>query len=664
MTVATARSGIDLSHIDAAVRPQDDLFGHVNGRWLSGYTIPPDRATDGAFRVLYDRAEEQVRELIIGAASVAVADATDEQRIGELYASFLDEESVERRGLAPLLEELTQIDSAQDRDSLARVVGRLQRTGVGGGVGLYIDTDSKDSSRYLVHLSQSGLGLPDESYYRDEQHGAILGAYPAHISAMFALVYGGTAEQYADRAGRIVALETSLAAAHWDVVRRRDADLTYNLRTFADLAAASPGFDWAGWIDGLGIAAGAIGELIVRQPDYLSAFAGVWSGAAVADWQDWARWRLIHARAAVLTRALVDEDFSFYGRTLSGTEQIRERWKRAVSLVEAVMGDAVGRLYVQHHFPPQAKARMDTLVANLREAYRISISDLEWMTPATRQRALAKLDKFTAKIGYPERWRDYSTLVVARDDLYGNVIRGAKVGFDRETAKLGGPVDRDEWFMTPQTVNAYYNPGMNEIVFPAAILQPPFFDADADDAANYGGIGAVIGHEIGHGFDDQGSKYDGDGHLVDWWTDEDRREFTARTTKLIEQYDTYVPRDLAQGADAPHVQGAFTVGENIGDLGGLSIALLAYRLSLGDTQAPVIDGLTGVQRVLFGWSQVWRTKSRAAESIRRLAVDPHSPPEFRCNGVVRNIDAFYEAFDVGEDDALYLDPQQRVRIWS
>lgn len=664
MTVETARSGIDLSHIDAAVRPQDDLFGHVNGRWLRDYAIPADRATDGAFRVLYDRAEEQVRELITGAASGSVADATDEQRIGELYASFLDEESVERRGLAPLLEELAQIDSAQDRDSLARVLGRLQRTGVGGGVGLYIDTDSKDSSRYLVHLSQSGLGLPDESYYRDEQHAAILGAYPAHISAMFALVYGGTAEQYTDRAGRIVALETALAAAHWDVVRRRDADLTYNLRAFADLPAAAPGFEWTGWTDGLGINADAIGELIVRQPDYLTAFARAWSGEAVADWQDWARWRLIHTRAAVLTRALVDEDFSFYGRTLSGTEQIRERWKRAVSLVEALMGDAVGRLYVQHHFPPQAKTRMDTLVANLREAYRISITDLEWMTPATRQRALAKLDKFTAKIGYPERWRDYSTLVIAQDDLYGNVIRGAEVGFDREAAKLGGPVDRDEWFMTPQTVNAYYNPGMNEIVFPAAILQPPFFDADADDAANYGGIGAVIGHEIGHGFDDQGSKYDGDGHLVDWWTDEDRREFTARTTKLIEQYDTYVPRDLAQGADAPHVQGAFTVGENIGDLGGLSIALLAYRLSLGDAQAPVIDGLTGVQRVLFGWSQVWRTKSRTAESIRRLAVDPHSPPEFRCNGVVRNIDAFYDAFDVGEDDALYLDPQQRVRIWS
>ena len=366
----------------------------------------------------------------------------------------------------------------------------------------------------------------------------------------------------------------------------------------------------------------------------------------------------------MLTDDLVTEDFAFYGRTLSGTEQIRERWKRAVSLVEGLMGDAVGRLYVQHHFPPQAKARMDTLVANLREAYRVSISDLAWMTPETRQRALAKLDKFTAKIGYPKNWRDYSELHIERDDLYGNVIRGHHVEFDREVAKLGGPVDRDEWFMTPQTVNAYYNPGMNEIVFPAAILQPPFFDADADDAANYGGIGAVIGHEIGHGFDDQGSKYDGDGNLVDWWTDADRAEFNARTTKLIEQYDAYIPRDLDARDEAPHVQGAFTVGENIGDLGGLSIALLAYQLSLGEREAPVIDGLTGVQRVLFGWSQVWRTKSRVAEAVRRLAVDPHSPPEFRCNGVVRNIDAFYDAFDVSEDDALYLDPQQRVRIWS
>jgi putative endopeptidase len=515
-----------------------------------------------------------------------------------------------------------------------------------------------------VHLNQSGLGLPDESYYRDEQHAAILGAYPSHIAAMFALVFGGSPDEYADRAGRIVALETTLAAAHWDVVRRRDADLTYNLRSFAELPTEAPGFDWGGWITAVGTSPECVAEIIVRQPDYLTSFAAYWNSGSFADWQDWARWRLIHARASVLPATVVGEDFAFYGRTLSGTEQIRERWKRGVSLVESLMGDAVGRLYVQRHFPPEAKARMDVLVANLREAYRVSIDDLEWMTPATRQRALAKLDRFTAKIGYPATWRDYSALVLHRDDLYGNVIRGTQVETERELGKLGGPVDRDEWFMTPQTVNAYYNPGMNEIVFPAAILQPPFFDAEADDAANYGGIGAVIGHEIGHGFDDQGSKYDGDGHLVDWWTDEDRGEFTTRTTRLIEQYDAFIPRDLTERPDPPHVQGAFTVGENIGDLGGLSIALLAYRLSLGGRPAPVLDSLTGEQRVLFGWAQVWRTKSRPAEAVRRLATDPHSPPEFRCNGVVRNIDAFYEAFGVTDDDALFLEPQQRVRIWS
>ena len=663
MTVETLRSGIDLSHVETSVRPQDDLFGHVNGRWLAEYQMPGDRATDGAFRTLYDRAEEQVRELIMQAAAAAAPPGTDEQRIGDLYASFLDADAVEHRGVQPLLTELAAIAAAADPTALAAVIGVLQRTGVGGGVGLYIDTDSKNSSRYLAHVSQSGLGLPDESYYRDEQHASILGAYPGHIAAMFALVFGGTADEYAERAGRIVALETKIAAAHWDVVKRRDADLTYNLRRFADLAAEAPGFDWAGWIAALGTDPETVAELVVRQPDYLTAFAALWSGADLADWKDWARWRLIHARAALLTEALVEEDFNFYGRTLSGTEQIRERWKRAVSLVEGLMGDAVGRLYVERHFPPEAKARMDVLVANLREAYRVSIDDLDWMTPDTRQRALAKLDKFTAKIGYPAKWRDYSALVIDRDDLYGNVIRGTEVAFDREMAKLGGPVDRDEWFMTPQTVNAYYNPGMNEIVFPAAILQPPFFDAEADDAANYGGIGAVIGHEIGHGFDDQGAKYDGDGNLVDWWTDQDRTEFGSRTKKLIEQYDAYVPRDL-QGRGDAHVNGAFTVGENIGDLGGLSIALLAYRLSLGGKEAPVIDGLTGVQRVLFGWAQVWRTKSREAEAVRRLATDPHSPPEFRCNGVIRNIDAFYDAFDVSADDALYLEPQQRVRIWN
>ena len=671
MTVEAIRSGIDLSHVDSDARPQDDLFGHVNGRWLAEYEMPGDRATDGAFRSLYDRAEEHVRDLITGAASAATSDGeaatpangTDQQRIGDLYASFMDERAVAERGVQPLLDELATIDAVDTPEALATVLGALQRTGVGGGTGIYVDTDSKDSTRYLVHMSQSGLGLPDESYYRDEQHAEILAAYPRHIATMFDLVYGEEPQpnEWQATAERIVALETKLASAHWDVVKRRDADLTYNLRQFTDLAAEAPGFDWARWVAALGVTPDKVAEVVVRQPDYLTAFAAAWSGGDIEDWKAWLRWRLINARSFMLTDELVAADFEFYGRRLSGTEELRERWKRGVSVVEGLMGDAVGRLYVERHFPPLAKARMDELVANLREAYRVSINSLAWMTPQTREKALAKLDKFTPKIGYPAKWRDYSTLVIDRDDLYGNYLRGYAFEYDRDLAKLGGPVDRDEWFMTPQTVNAYYNPGMNEIVFPAAILQPPFFDADADDAANYGGIGAVIGHEIGHGFDDQGSKYDGDGNLVDWWTDDDRAEFGTRTKALIEQYDEFVPRALSNGH---HVNGAFTVGENIGDLGGLSIALLAYQLSLGGKPSPVIDGLTGEQRVFFGWAQVWRTKSRDAEAIRRLAIDPHSPPEFRCNGVVRNLDAFYEAFDVDTSDELYLDPERRVRIWS
>jgi len=662
VTNTAIRSGIDLSFVDESIRPQDDLFGHVNGRWLAEYEIPADRATDGAFRQLYDRAEEQVRDLIVEASQQGSATAdTDAQRIGDLYASFLDEDTVQRRGVRPLLDEMAVIDDAADADALAAALGALQRTGAGGGVAMYVDTDAKNSARYLVHFTQSGLGLPDESYYREEQHAEVLDAYPAHIARMFALVFGGDPASHTQTAERIVALETKLAEAHWDVVKRRDADLTYNLRTFAQLRDESVGFDWVAWSAALGTGADALAEVVVRQPDYVRAFAELWRNEDLEVWKSWARWRLIRARASWLTDDLVAADFDFYGRRLTGTEQIRDRWKRAVSLVESLMGDAVGKLYVQRYFPPDAKARIDELVSNLRAAYRMSINDLEWMTPRTRERALAKLDKFTAKVGYPAQWRDYSTLVIDRNDLYGNYQRGYAVNHDRELAKLGGPVDKDEWFMTPQTVNAYYNPGMNEIVFPAAILQPPFFDAEADDAANYGGIGAVIGHEIGHGFDDQGAKYDGDGNLVDWWTDADRTEFSSRTRALIEQYDTYTPRGLAGGH---HVNGAFTVGENIGDLGGLSIALLAYQLSLNGCPAPVIDGLTGVQRVFYGWAQVWRTKSRDAEAIRRLAVDPHSPPEFRCNGVLRNMDAFYDAFDGADAGALFLEPDSRVKIWN
>jgi len=655
LEATSPRSGIDLSYLDPDARPQDDLFGHVNGRWLADYDIPADRATDGAFRLLADRAEEQVRDIITNAAG---APNTDAQRIGDLYASFMDTERVAAVGLAPLRAELALIADAATPEALAAVLGGLQRTGVGGGAGAYVDTDSKDSTRYLLHFTQSGLGLPDESYYREPAHAAVLAAYPQHIARMLSLVYGG---DQTETAARIVALETKLAAAHWDVVKRRDADLSYNLRRFADLADEAPGFDWDGWLAAVGASADVVTEVVVRQPDFLVAFAALWASEPLEDWKAWLSWRVISGRAPILTDDLVAENFDFYGRTLSGTEAIRDRWKRGVGLVESLMGDAVGKLYVDRHFPPSHKARMDELVANLREAYRVSITNLEWMTPETRQRALAKLDKFTPKIGYPARWRDYSNLVIDAGDLYGNYLRGQAVEHDRELAKLGSEVDRDEWFMTPQTVNAYYNPGMNEIVFPAAILQPPFFDAEADDAANYGGIGAVIGHEIGHGFDDQGAKYDGDGNLVDWWTDADRAEFGLRTKALIEQYEAFTPRALDAGH---HVNGAFTVGENIGDLGGLSIALLAYELSLGGKEAPVIDGLTGVQRVYFGWAQVWRTKSRDAEAIRRLAVDPHSPPEFRCNGVIRNIDSFYEAFDVTTTDELYLDPAERVRIWN
>jgi putative endopeptidase len=661
VTVEAIRSGIDLSYVDAGARPQDDLFGHVNGRWLADYAIPADRATDGAFRSLADRAEEQVRDLITEAAASKGAEGTDPQRIGDLYASFMDTESIASLGVRPLLDELAGVDAALTPTELAAELGELQRTGIGGGTGLYVDTDSKNSTRYLLHLTQSGLGLPDESYYRDPQHAAILAEYPKHIARMFALVYGEHEGDWDATAAQIVALETKIAAAHWDVVKRRDADLTYNLRTFDQLRSEATGFDWAVWLHALGVAGQQANEVVVGQPDALIAFAALWDSEDIEDWRRWLRWRVISGRASLLSDDLVDENFAFYGRTMSGTEQLRDRWKRGVALVEGLMGDAVGRLYVERHFPPDAKARMDDLVANLREAYRVSITDLAWMTPETRQRALEKLDKFTPKIGYPAKWRDYSALVIARDDLYGNYQRGYALEYDRDLAKLGGPVDRDEWFMTPQTVNAYYNPGMNEIVFPAAILQPPFFDAEADDAANYGGIGAVIGHEIGHGFDDQGAKYDGDGNLVDWWTDNDRAEFGLRTKALIDQYEVFTPRSLD---GSHHVNGAFTVGENIGDLGGLSIALLAYQLSLQGAQAPVIDGLTGVQRVFYGWAQVWRTKSRDAEAIRRLAIDPHSPPEFRCNGVIRNIDDFYDAFEVTKDDELYLDPPRRVRIWN
>lgn len=665
-STSARRSGIDVAAFDPAVRPQDDLFRYVNGRWLDTHEIPADRAADGATRELHDRAEEQVRTIIAELAEQAGTDddgvaRTPAAQVGALFASFMDTERIEALGLAPVADELAAVAAADTRDALLELLGSLQRTGGAGAVGFWVDNDAKDPERYVVYLFQGGLGLPDEAYYREEAYAEVRAAYRPHVARMLRL--SGLAEdEAAEQADLVVDLETRLAAHHWDVVRDRDADLTYNPMTLADLVERAPGFDWRAWAAALGAPEGALTHLVVREPNFAVGLAELWQERPVEQWRAWLRYHLVSARAPFLNDELVQANFDFYGRTLSGTQELRERWKRGISLVEGALGEAVGQEYVARHFPPDHKEHMLRLVGNLIEAYRESIQGLDWMGEETRTKALAKLDAFRPKIGYPDRWKSYEGLEIRADDLVGNVRRSHAYELDRELAKIGKPVDRDEWFMTPQTVNAYYNPGMNEIVFPAGILQPPFFDPDADDAVNYGGIGAVIGHEIGHGFDDQGSKYDGAGRLEDWWTEADRAEFDARTTALVEQYDAYSPVQLA---GSHRVNGALTIGENIGDLGGLSIALKAYRIALGRplAEAPVIDGLTGVQRVLIGWAQAWRGKVRDEELIRRMATDPHSPNEFRCNGVVRNLPEFHEAFDVQPGDALYLDPQQRVRIW-
>ncbi len=652
MTTPT-RSGLELRWVDPAVRPQDDLFAFVNGTWLRQHEIPADRAQDGAFRALYDRAERDVRAIVEEAAS---ADGDDARRIADLYASFMDVDRAEALGVEPLRPLLDEVAAAPDRAALAAVLGARQRQGRVALFGVFVSTDAKDSSRCLVQLNQSGLGLPDRAYYRDDAYAEIRTAYVAHLARLAELV--GLPEPAAV-ADTVMELETVLAAVQWDRVTNRDAEKTYTLMTLPALRENAPEFDWEPWLAALRAPEGAFDEVVVRQPTFVIAAARLWAQRPLDQWKAWLAIRTASACAEYLNDAAVSEDFAFYGRTLSGTPELRERWKRGVSLVEDALGEAVGRRYVERHFPAAAKERMATLVANLVEAYRQSISTLDWMGPATRERALAKLARLTPKIGYPERWKDYSTLLVRPDDLLGNALRAGEWSFAFQLAKIGKPVDRTEWLMTPQTVNAYYNPRMNEIVFPAAILQPPFFDSEADDAANYGGIGAVIGHEIGHGFDDQGSRYDGEGNLTDWWEPEDRAEFDRRAKALIAQYDALSPAGLPDH----HVNGALTVGENIGDLGGLTIALKAYRIATEGSEPPEIDGFTGLQRVLMGWAQVWRVATRPEEAVRRLAIDPHAPPDQRCNAVVTNLDAFHEAFDVREDDGLFTPCKQRVRIW-
>jgi putative endopeptidase len=660
MTTSTrpTRTGLDLQWVDAAIRPQDDLFGHVNGEWLRTHEIPDDRSQDGAFHALRDRAEADVREIVEESAAATHEPGSVAQKIGDLYTSFMDVDRIEAAGVEPLRPLLDETAAARDRATLAGVLGRRQREGRSSLFGAFVSTDARDSTRYLVHLSQSGLGLPDESYYREDAHAETRTAYVAHLARLAELV--GLPDP-AGLADTVMELETALAAVSWDRVSNRDAEKTYTLMTLAQLREHAPEFDWDPWLEALGAGGNpaAFDEVVVRQPSFVAAAARLWAERPLEQWQAWLAIRTASSCADHLTAEIVEQDFAFYGRTLSGTPQLRERWKRGVGIVEGALGEAVGQLYVERHFPASSKERMVTLVANLVEAYRQSISDLDWMGPDTRERALAKLAKFTPKIGYPDVWKDYSTLEVRPDDLLGNVLRAGAWSTDFDLAKIGKPVDHDEWFMSPQTVNAYYHPRMNEIVFPAAILQPPFFDAEADDAANYGGIGAVIGHEIGHGFDDQGSKYDGDGNMTDWWEPTDRTEFDRRSQALIDQYNALSPAGLPDHK----VNGALTVGENIGDLGGVTIALKAYRIALGADEPPVLDGLTGLQRVLFGWAQVWRMVTRDAEAVRRLAVDPHSPPDLRCNAVVTNLDAFHEAFQVQESDALYTPPDKRVHIW-
>ena len=649
------RSGLALDELSAEIRPQDDLFRHVNGAWLDRTEIPEDKARWGSFHLIAEQAEKDVHA-IVEESQNAAADS-EARKIGDLYTSFMNTERITALGGSPLVDQLARVDAIESIPALLHTLGEFERDGIGGLLGLFVEPDPGNPRRYIPFLTQGGLSLPDESYYRLENFEETRTQYRGHIHRMLELA--GVADAAAS-ADRVFGLETELATHHWDNVRTRDAVATYNLMTWADVEALAA-IDLTPWLKGTAPEReDAFAEVNVNQPSFLEGLGAILTAERLDDWKAWLRFRVVHGAAAFLSDPFVEENFAFYGTQLTGVPVNRERWKRGVSLSQAALGEAIGRVYVERHFPPAAKVAMDELVANLLAAYRGSIQTLEWMTPETRERALAKLDAFTPKIGYPVKWRDYSALEIDPLDLIGNVRRAHVHEHDRQIGRIGEEVDRDEWYMTPQTVNAYYNPLMNEIVFPAAILQYPFFDADRDAAANYGGIGAVIGHEIGHGFDDQGSRFDGDGSLRDWWTDADRTAFEERTAVLIEQFDDLTPRGLAEGNT---VNGALTIGENIGDLGGLGIAIKAYQLSLDAAEPAEIDGYTGIQRLLLSWAQIWQQKGRDAETIRLLTIDPHAPNEFRCNQIVRNIDAFYDAFQVTISDELWLDADKRVTIW-
>lgn len=643
-----------------------DLYQFVNGPWLTSHVIPDDRGVDGTFHALRDAAEADVHEIV----------KADDGRAGALYASFMDTEGVNGAGMAPLDADLDRLAVA-DIEELVAVLGALEREGVGAPVTFWVEKDS-GSEDALAYIVQSGLGLPDEAYYRDEAHAETLAAYVKHVEEMLGFVdparlFGLPVDVAAER---IVGLEKEIAAGHWDVVSTRDAVKTYNPAEFSELPELVQ----------VALRGGGLPEhrVVNMMPSYLEHLAGLLTGERIADWQLWATWHILRSRAGVLPEEVGAKNFEFYGTKLSGATQQRDRWKRGVGLAESLVGQEVGKIFVDKHFPASSKKEMLELVDYLTAAYRERISQLEWMTPATRERALEKLGKFQAKIGYPDTWRDYSGLEFSASgaDLLDNVRKGSAFLHDYELGKIGKPADREEWFSTPQTVNAFYNPVVNDITFPAAILRPPFYSPEADAAENFGAIGAVIGHEIGHGFDDQGSQYDGTGNLNSWWTDEDRAAFEELTSKLVGQFSGLVPSVLKDnGIESAGVNGEFTLGENIGDLGGLGIAVVAYRNYLADkgldfATSPVRafevenadpalyeQEYNGLQRLFLSWASVWRTAIRPEMAQQYLAIDPHSPAEFRCNQIASNIAEFYEAFDVPEDSPMYLAPEQRVTIW-
>lgn len=645
-------SGIDLGAMNTEVRPQDDFFAYVNGGWMEKTEIPSDKSRWGAFDLLRDRSTEQVKALIMEAGEHA--DSADAEKIGALYNSFMDEEQIEKRGLSALDGEMAKIDAIENPGDLSRYFAYADTMGYDAPFGVFINQDAKDVESYIAHFWQSGLGLPDRDYYFDDSDKGkkLQQAYRDYLVKVQQLADLEDAEAMADT---VYQLEESLAEHQWTRVDNRDPDKTYNKKTLAEVAEMLPAINWDQYLPTAQIENAE--NVIVGQPDYFAAANQIIADTDLGTWKRYLKVRLLTSMAPYMHGELARARFDFYGTEIQGVEEMEPRWKRAVKFVNGSAGELVGKRYVTKHFPPEAKARMLELVDNLKAAYRDSIKSLTWMSEETKKEALSKLANFTTKIGYPDEWRDYSDLDVSGDDLVGNVLAARQFEADYERNKLGQPLNRKEWHMNPQTVNAYYNPPMNEIVFPAAILQPPFFNMEADDAVNYGGIGGVIGHEIGHGFDDKGSKYDGKGYLNNWWTDSDRENFDQLTGELVAQYSAFEP------LPDEHINGELTLGENIGDLSGLGIAYKAYQMSLDGDEAPVIDGFSGNQRLFMGWAQVWRGKIRDEALSTKMKTDPHSPGKYRVLGVLPNVDAFYTAFDVKEGDDMYLPEDERVVIW-